>query len=127
MNFRNRTAKKGYGMEQVMEDIEGGNPGKTAFFSRSKQEYIYCVYEPVGINEWMIMLGQPENIVLGDAENIRFILRHFIIFETTVFLLYLLFLICIEPGPVPFPFHEKSSLFPKTQTEDKVKIQLFQI
>lgn len=78
-------------MEQVMEDIEGGNPGKTAFFSRSKQEYIYCVYEPVGINEWMIMLGQPENIVLGDAENIRFILRHFIIFETTVFLLYLLF------------------------------------
>ena len=31
------------------------------------------------------MLGQPENIVLGDAENIRFILRHFIIFETTVF------------------------------------------
>ena len=91
VNFRNRTAKKGYGMEQVMEDIEGGNPGKTAFFSRSKQEYIYCVYEPVGINDWMIMLGQPENIVLGDAENIRFILRHFIIFETTVFLLYLLF------------------------------------
>ena len=88
VNFRNRTAKKGYGMEQVMEDIEGGNPGKTAFFSRSKQEYIYCVYEPVGINDWMIMLGQPENIVLGDAENIRFILRHFIIFETTVFLLY---------------------------------------
>ena len=87
VNFRNRTAKKGYGMEQVMEDIEGGNPGKTAFFSRSKQEYIYCVYEPVGINDWMIMLGQPENIVLGDAENIRFILRHFIIFETTVFLL----------------------------------------
>lgn len=91
VNFRNRTAKKGYGMKQVMEDIEGGNPGKTAFFSRSKQEYIYCVYEPVGINDWMIMLGQPENIVLGDAENIRFILRHFIIFETTVFLLYLLF------------------------------------
>lgn len=91
VNFRNSTAKKGYAMKQVMEDMEGGNSGKTAFFSRSKQEYIYCVYEPVGINDWMVILGQPENIVLGDAENIRIILRRFIVFETTVFLLYLLF------------------------------------
>lgn len=41
---------------------------------------------------WMIYAGTAGEYCFGpDAENIRFILRHFIIFETTVFLLYLLF------------------------------------
>lgn len=120
-SLRNRTVKKGYSVDQVLADMENGAAGKTAFFSTTLQEYIYCVYEPVGINGWMVMLGQPEDIILRDARNIRIALRHFILFETTVFLLYLMFVF----WGVRKAFHEREKELDRVQYILKIEELLF--
>lgn len=86
-----RTIKTGYSLESVLSDIEGGRPGRCSFLSRTAGEYYYCVYEPVGINDWMIIQGQPESVALHDAKDIRAILKRFAAVELAAFLFYLVF------------------------------------
>lgn len=88
-SLRKREIKKGYSIDTVLDDIIGGTSGEAAFFSTSLREYFYCAYEPVGVNDWMIMLGQPESIAFREAKDVRAALRHFAEFETVVFLIYL--------------------------------------
>lgn len=89
-DFRGRRVKKGYRMEDALKDITGGQAGETAFFSTTAREYLYCVYEPVGVNDWMIMLGQPESMAFRDARNMRVILQSLVVAESAIFIIYLL-------------------------------------
>lgn len=95
-NFRNRKVKKGYSLDDTRADITGGQAGEAAFYSNSGQEFYYCAYEPVGVNDWMVMLVQPESLVFRDANNVRVALKRLAILESAAFLIY--FLIVFSGG-----------------------------
>ena len=69
--LRSRKIKEGYSLEQVIRDMDEGKSGQTAFFSNTAGEYLYCAYEPAGINDWMLMFSLPESVALADAQKIR--------------------------------------------------------
>ena len=87
-NYINRKAKTGYSVEDVLSDVIEGRDGETAFFSTTRQEYFYCAYEPVGVNDWMVMLVQPESVAFREANNVRVVLRRLAVLVSVAFLLY---------------------------------------
>lgn len=120
-DLNDRPVKKGYSYKQAKSEIENGVSGKTVFFSRSSKEYYYCVYEPVGINDWMVVLGQPKSVTLRDAENIRITMRRFTAFEIIAFLLYLLFVYIM----VRKAFRERGRELDRVQYMLKIEKKLF--
>ena len=80
--------KKGYSKEQLMQDFSEGRGGLTAYFSKSTNDYLYTAYEPVGINDWFVMLTFPENTVLQEASYIKKVLLCLGAFEGILLLAY---------------------------------------
>ena len=83
-------AKKGYSREQTAQDFADGKSGITAYFSRSFNEYLYTAYEPVGINDWFVMLTVPESIVFRETVYIEKVLFWLGIYEAAVLIVYFL-------------------------------------
>ncbi len=84
-----RQIKKGYSEEQLIQNLTAGRGGLTAYFSKSVGGYLYTSYEPVGINEWFIMLSVPEDIVLKEASYMKKVLFCLGIYEGILLLLYI--------------------------------------
>ncbi len=84
-----RQIKKGYTEEQIIQDFDLGKSGLTAYFSQSADEYLYTAYEPIGINNWFVMLTVPESIVFQEAAYIKIVLFCLGIFEAVLLLLYI--------------------------------------
>ena len=80
--------KKGYSKEQLMQDFSEGRGGLTAYFSKSTNDYLYTAYEPVGINDWFVMLTFPESTVLQEASHIKKVLLCLGAFEGILLLVY---------------------------------------
>ncbi len=58
--------KKGYSYSKMAEDINNGTAGYTAFVSKgSESEYLYVRYDSLGVDDWCIMLAQPESVVFA--------------------------------------------------------------
>lgn len=84
-----RKAKDGYSVERVNSDRRTGRAGNTVFLSQSTGEYFYSYYEPIGINDWMLLLTIEESVVFEDANRIRSIFLQFAVYEAVLFILYL--------------------------------------
>lgn len=80
--------KKGYSREQLTQDFSQGRGGLTAYFSKSVNEYLYTAYEPVGINDWFVMLTFPESAVFQEASYIKKVLLCLGAFEGILLLAY---------------------------------------
>lgn len=66
-----KIVKHGYSLEEMQEHIANGIPGNIAFYSKTAGEYMYAYYEPVSINQWVVMLVVPENAAFSDSVQIR--------------------------------------------------------
>ncbi len=61
--------KPGYDLNDLAADLYACREGHSAFRSRSIDDYMYIYYEPIGINNWMVMISVPESIALAYAHE----------------------------------------------------------
>lgn len=63
---------KGYTYEQAVEDLRSGVSGDMRLVSNSTGKVMYMHYEPVGINNWSLIVGVSEDEALaGTRESVR--------------------------------------------------------
>ncbi|MCI9596589.1 MAG: hypothetical protein HFE75_04695 [Firmicutes bacterium] len=55
-------------LEQETQETKGKG-GLTAYLSKNAEEYLYTAYEPVGINDWFVLVTVPESVVLRDVDH----------------------------------------------------------
>lgn len=71
----NKKMKKSIGrgdsIETIKHNMSSGIPGEIAFYSSTVQEFLYGVYNPVGIQDWCVLLCIPESIAFDSAKNIK--------------------------------------------------------
>lgn len=89
----NRKVKKGYDAGQTLLNMSEGKEGEIVFFSVTLNKSLYCVYEPVGLDNWIVMLGQPENIAFQDATFVQKALYRALAVEAVIFLFYLMLIL----------------------------------
>ena len=65
--LRGRKMLKGYTYEEAMEKIPNGIGGDMCTVSQSTGLTLYLHYEPVGINNWSVVLGVSEVAGAGRA------------------------------------------------------------
>lgn len=63
--------KPGYDLSILASDLAAGREGFSAFRSRSIDDNMYIYYEPIGINNWMLMVSVPERVALSYAHESR--------------------------------------------------------
>ncbi len=56
---------KGYTYKDFVDDIVNGVPGYVSFVADDSDEYLYVYYDSLGIQDWCIMLAQPESVSLA--------------------------------------------------------------
>lgn len=88
-----RKMAPGYDHEQLKQGLIDGKNGYVVFVSKTAGEYLYFYYEPVGINEWRLALSVPESVVFERANEIRKVLNIILIFESSAFILYFLWML----------------------------------
>lgn len=86
---RGRRIKKGYSEEKLRRDFGQGQAGMTAYFSESVEEYLYTAYEPMGIQDWFVLLAVPESVVLKEALYTKKILFWLGLYEALMLLVYI--------------------------------------
>ena len=64
-DLRGRKMLKGYTYEEAMEKIPNGIGGDMCTVSQSTGLTLYLHYEPVGINNWSVVLGVSEQDALA--------------------------------------------------------------
>ena len=69
-DLRGRKMLKGYTYEEAMEKIPNGIGGDMCIVSRSTGLTLYLHYEPVGINNWSVMLGVSEGEALAGTRGV---------------------------------------------------------
>lgn len=88
--LENFPIKKGYSEEAIIKDFEEGVGGRTAYFSKSKNEYFYTAYEPLGFHNWFVLVTVPESTVFEGTAYIGKVLLGLGIYEAFILLAYLL-------------------------------------
>lgn len=91
--LRGRKMLKGYTYEEAMEKIPNGIGGDMCTVSRSTGMTIYLHYEPVGINNWSVVLGVSEAEALAGTRGVVETLSMMAIIVTALLLSYLGFMI----------------------------------
>lgn len=70
-DLRGRRMLKGYTYEQAVEDLRSGVSGDMRLVSNSTGKVMYMHYEPVGINNWSLIVGVSEDEALaGTRESV---------------------------------------------------------
>lgn len=82
--------KKGYRKEQIISDFAEGAGGRTAYFSKRRNEYLYTAYEPLDFYNWFVLVTVPESTVFEETEYIGKVLFGLGIYEAVILLVYLL-------------------------------------
>lgn len=90
MSFGNKKQKEGYSYQKMYEDILAGEDGYTAFVSEVTGENMYAHYAPMEIEDWQILLCQPENIVFAEAREVGEILFVGFILVIAIMIMYIL-------------------------------------
>ena len=85
-----RKIKKGYNEKQAARDFADGKGGITAYYSRTRDEYLYTAYEPANVNDWFVMVTVPESIVFRENAHIEKVLFWFGIYEAVILIIYFL-------------------------------------
>lgn len=91
--LRGRKMLKGYTYEEAMEKIPNGIGGDMCTVSRSTGLTLYLHYEPVGINNWSVVLGVSEGEALAGTRGVVETLSLMAIIVTALLLSYLGFMV----------------------------------
>lgn len=92
-HLEEKVMKNGDSMEPALKNMREGIAGELTFFSNTVSEYLYGVYEPVGIKDWTVMLAIPESVAF---ENVQMVKRFFVIcavLEAVVLFIYFMVLL----------------------------------
>ena len=92
-DLRGRKMLKGYTYEEAMEKIPNGIGGDMCTVSQSTGMTIYLHYEPVGINNWSVVLGVSEAEALAGTRGVVETLSMMAIIVTALLLSYLGFMV----------------------------------
>ena len=92
-DLRGRKMLKGYTYEEAMEKIPNGIGGDMCTVSQSTGMTLYLHYEPVGINNWSVVLGVSEAEVLAGTRGVVQTLSMMAIIVTALLLSYLGFMV----------------------------------
>ncbi len=68
-NLASVAYKDKYSYKEFSEDIINGAQGYTSFVANDSEEYLYICYDKLGIEDWRIMLAQPESVVLASVNT----------------------------------------------------------
>ena len=91
--LRGRKMLKGYTYEEAMEKIPNGIGGDMCTVSQSTGMTIYLHYEPVGINNWSVVLGVSEAEALAGTRGVVETLSMMAFIVTALLLSYLGFMV----------------------------------
>ena len=91
--LRGRKMLKGYTYEEAMKKIPNGIGGDMCAVSRSTGLTVYLHYEPVGINNWSVVLGVSEAEALAGTRDVVQTLSMMAIIVTALLLSYLGFMV----------------------------------
>ena len=91
--LRGRKMLKGYTYEEAMKRIPNGIGGDMCTVSRSTGLTLYLHYEPVGINNWSVVLGVSEAEALAGTRDVVQTLSMMAIIVTALLLSYLGFMV----------------------------------
>ncbi len=58
-----------YNYEALFSGIKEGKLGYSNFISNDQSDFLYVCYDSLGIENWRIMLGQPNSIVLASTNS----------------------------------------------------------
>ena len=88
-----RKMLKGYTYEEAMEKIPNGIGGDMCTVSQSTGLTLYLHYEPVGINNWSVVLGVSEGEALAGTRGVVQTLSTMALIVTALLLSYLGFMV----------------------------------
>ena len=91
--LRGRKMLKGYTYEEAMKKIPNGIGGDMCTVSQSTGLTVYLHYEPVGINNWSVVLGVSEAEALAGTRGVVQTLSMMAIIVTALLLSYLGFMV----------------------------------
>ena len=91
-DLRGRKMLKGYTYEEAMEKIPNGIGGDICVESRSTGLTLYLHYEPVGINNWSVVLGVSEQDALAGTRGVVKILYLMSVIVGVILLSYLAYI-----------------------------------
>ena len=92
-DLRGRKMLKGHTYEEAMEKIPNGIGGDMCTVSRSTGLTLYLHYEPVGINNWSVVLGVSEAEALAGTRGVVQTLSMMTLIVTALLLSYLGFMV----------------------------------
>ena len=92
-DLRGRKMLKGYTYEEAMKKIPNGIGGDMCTVSRSTGQTLYLHYEPVGINNWSVVLGVSEDEALAGTRGVVQTLSTMMLIVTALLLSYLGFMV----------------------------------
>ena len=90
--LRGRKMLKGYTYEEAMKKIPNGIGGDMCTVSRSTGLTLYLHYEPVGINNWSVVLGVSEQDALAGTRGVVKILYLMSVIVGAILLSYLAYI-----------------------------------
>ena len=91
--LRGRKMLKGYTYEEAMKKIPNGIGGDMCTVSQSTGMTLYLHYEPVGINNWSVVLGVSEGEALAGTRGVVQTLSVMTLIVTALLLSYLGFMV----------------------------------
>ena len=91
-DLRGRKMLKGYTYEEAMEKIPNGIGGDMCTVSQSMGLTLYLHYEPVGINNWSVVLGVSEQDALAGTRGVVKILYLMSVIVGAILLSYLAYI-----------------------------------
>lgn len=91
-DLRGRKMLMGYTYEEAMEKIPNGIGGDMCIVSRSTGLTLYLHYEPVGINNWSVVLGVSEQDALAGTRGVVKILYLMSVIVGAILLSYLAYI-----------------------------------
>lgn len=90
-DFKERKPIGDYNIQELEDQIKGGESGTLIFYSEKARENFYGYYAPVSINNWRLLLTVPERIAFADRHDIRQLFFIIVCFEVLLFGIYLCF------------------------------------
>ena len=92
-DLRGRKMLKGYTYEEAIKKIPNGIGGDMCAVSRSTGLTLYLHYEPVGINNWSVVLGVSEDEALAGTRDVVQTLSMMMLIVAALLLNYLGFMV----------------------------------
>ncbi len=94
--LNNRETKDGSSFGTLRKNVEEKKTGFVIFRSETADTWFYSYYMPLEINEWMLMVTMPEEVVLSNARQVYSILYWVTAGEILAYLLYSIWIFLFE-------------------------------